>query len=165
MERRTESGTLSAGEYIYRSSIPSARVQAENLTSSALRRVAHAGSFIRPRSQKIVLPKPFLATLKDRYVATTSESTPLEHESVILGRSGIEVEAPNLAKVRKRLAKLRELREIGVDDEGVGGMGEGEGEEMNQMGEWSESPSTGSSWPQLGGKEGEGGEEEKQETR
>ncbi|KAL7415269.1 hypothetical protein BDY24DRAFT_439705 [Mrakia frigida] len=99
-------------------------------------RLANSGSFIRPSSPKIVLRKPFLATLKDRYVATTAENTPLEHESVILGRSGIEVEAPNLAKVRKRLAKLRELREIGVDDEGVGGMGEGEGEEMKQMGEW-----------------------------
>jgi len=103
------------------------------------RRVANAGSFIRPSSPKIVLPKAFLATLKDRYVATTSENILQEHESVILGRSGIEVEAPNLAKVRKRLAKLRELREIGVDDEGVGGMGEGEGEEMKLMGEWSES--------------------------
>jgi hypothetical protein len=101
----------------------------------------NSGSFIRPSSPKIVLPRFFLATLKERYTAETmptGRDVP-EHESVLLGQSGIEIEAPNLAKVRKRLARLRELREIGIDNEGVGGIAEGESERMIEMGEWSAS--------------------------
>lgn len=86
-----------------------------------------------------MLPRPFLETLQARYTADTvsNEPTP-DHESVLLGQSGIEVEAPNLAKVRKRLARLRELREIGVDNEGVGRVANGEGTTMQEMGDWSE---------------------------
>lgn len=116
-------------------------IQSPQTDSSSVlgRRRPNSGSFIRPSSPKIVLARPFLATLRERYTAATAaEESTSDHESVLLGRSGIEVEAPNLAKVRKRLAKLRDLREIGIDNEGAGGLGEGEGEQMEEMGAWSE---------------------------
>lgn len=55
---------------------------------------------------------------------------------MFLGKSNILVEAPNLDKVRKRLGKLTSLKVMGVDEEAVYGLGEGEEKEMRLMGDW-----------------------------
>lgn len=99
-----------------------------------------AGSFVRPTSSKIQLPRSFLAVLKSRYASETGEGREGGGDApVLLGRSGIEVEQPNLAKVRRRLGRLQGLRELGVDGEGVGRVQKEELEELRAMGEWSES--------------------------
>jgi hypothetical protein len=92
------------------------------------------------------LPKPFLPALKARYTSSTlPSSTPISSEPstsdvpLHLGNTKIAVEAPNLAKVHKRLGNVVELKELGVDGESVGTMSEEEGREMDSMGEWSES--------------------------
>jgi hypothetical protein len=122
-----------------------------------------AGSFLRPTSNKIQRPRPFLEVLLARYApppSPSSESVPLptlpatggsiessqseastssaslREEHVSLGSTSIQVMAPNLAKVRRRLGKVTALREVGADDALVGHLGPDEEEAMRSMGPW-----------------------------
>jgi hypothetical protein len=149
-KRGKHDGTHSDGKRYYQTRWVPASPQLLLRTSLILLYWIHrqpgAGSFIRPTSPKIILPKPFLPALQGRYTSSTfapaasARSEPLRNEIPLhLGNTKIEVEAPNLAKVHKRLGNVVELKELGVDGESVGTMSEEEGKEMDAMGEWSES--------------------------
>ncbi|EJU00772.1 hypothetical protein DACRYDRAFT_54053 [Dacryopinax primogenitus] len=90
-------------------------------------RVEGAGSFIRPGSG-IHYGESFISALVKKYAdpsTSTAPETGNEHEekeeTVLLGSSLglITVQAPNIGKVRQRLAQLDRLREVSLDGEGV----------------------------------------------
>lgn len=121
------------------------RVSADQATTSC--RVAGAGSFVRPTSTKITFPRSFLSVLQERYSfkqgTKEAESVELQQPQgsstrLMLGQSGIAVDAPNLGKVRERLGRVRDLREIGLDREGVGLLSDDDVRILDEMGPWSE---------------------------
>lgn len=91
-------------------------------------RVPNAGSFIRYNSAAVDLGQPFLRALTAKYVGNLppsggtggeSAGAPVEHFTLGSSKGRIEVEAPGLDKVRRRLANIEKLREISLDGEGV----------------------------------------------
>jgi hypothetical protein len=96
-----------------------------------------AGAFIRLRKgDELEQGKTFVQALKERYgytYGTQSGEGQKEEvvESVILGSSsGIVVEAPGMEGVAKRLRNLEKLRQIGLEDEYICGVGGTEEERL-----------------------------------
>lgn len=96
-----------------------------------------AGAFIRPTSPRIILPRSFLKTVLERYAPVSEEPLP-DSDSLVLGRTNIQVNAPRLTKVRDRLGRTQELRELGVEAQCVGVFDEEEANQMESMGPWRE---------------------------
>ncbi|KAF8323089.1 RNI-like protein, partial [Clavulina sp. PMI_390] len=80
--------------------------------------VPHSASFVRYSPNTISLGTNFLSALFAKYV-----DDEFFNSSVMLGSSNglIEVEAPNLDRVRKKVADIQKLKEISLDEEGVAG--------------------------------------------
>ncbi|KAF8586092.1 RNI-like protein [Ramaria rubella] len=79
--------------------------------------IANSGSFIRP-GPSIVLGRSFLEALSSKYIEIPLE---MSTEKVMLGSSNgaIEVEAVGMNKVRSKLSRLGNLREVSLDKENV----------------------------------------------
>lgn len=78
--------------------------------------IRNAGSFIRP-SANVSYGKTFLEALTSKYIETLHGSQ--SQEKVMLGSSqgAILVEAVRLDKIRGKLANLKRLREVSLDNE------------------------------------------------
>jgi hypothetical protein len=89
-----------------------------NVYRSAITRVPHSGSFIRP-SSSICYGYPFLQALKNKYVEAVHGTA--SQEKIILGSSNgaIEVEAVDLDKIRDKFSNLEQLREVSLNNEMV----------------------------------------------
>jgi len=85
-----------------------------------------AGSFIR-NTPAIATGRSFLAAFLEKYVDDLHKATGTV-ETVTLGSSNgaIRVEAPDLNKIRARLANFSRLREISLDGELVSSAGSAE---------------------------------------
>jgi len=101
-----------------------------------------AGAFIRLRTGlELMEGKEFVQAFRDRYGLDQDQNRDQDgdegepsQQSVILGSSGsaIVVEAPGMDGVKKRLRQLERLKQIGLEDESVCGVGgtEDQREEM-----------------------------------
>ncbi|KAG2349451.1 RNI-like protein [Suillus weaverae] len=85
---------------------------------SAITRVPHSGSFIRP-SSSICYGYAFLQAVKNKYVEAVRGTA--SQEKIVLGSSNgaIEVEAVDLDKIRGKFSNLERLSEVSLDNEMV----------------------------------------------
>lgn len=92
-----------------------------------------AGAFIKyhPGSKPLDLGSELVAALQERYGALDGEGGAegrQGQDTVLLGDSGIVVEAPGMKDVARRIGRLERLREIGFDGEWVRTLGGSEPE-------------------------------------
>lgn len=93
-----------------------------------LDRSSTSGSFIRPTAQGLSLGRSLLEALYEKYTGqpqiekdAVSNGQPGQPEMIMLGSSNgaIRVEAVDLAKVRRKFARLDRLKEVGLEAEGI----------------------------------------------
>ncbi len=92
-----------------------------------------AGAFIKcpPGSKPLVEGAELIAALQERYGQLEGEGEGAGREgadAVLLGDSGIVVEAPGMRDVARRIGRLERLREVGFENEWVSSLGGSERE-------------------------------------
>lgn len=91
-------------------------------------RLQGSGAFLKATKGALKRGKTFIEAFEERYGPINPIEAPVEPveravEIVNLGNSGIEVEAPGMADVQKRIGKLEKLREISLEGEWVTELG------------------------------------------
>src|ERR1700749_3411709 len=99
-----------------------------SIWSLRLDRSSTSGSFIRPTAHGLSLGRSFLEALYEKYTdrsqiqkEAVSNGQPGQPEMITLGSSkgAIQVEAVDLAKVRRKFARLDRLKEVGLEAEDI----------------------------------------------